>query len=326
MLFRALQEIQARIAELDFNDCKVMVSNVDSQSSLNGGIIVQVLGEMSNKGGQYHKFAQTFFLAQQPNGYYVLNDVFRFLKEEVDNVYDDLGADQGPVIQEQFVNAFQPKAAAVQPQETVHNHVAPAVEVAAPAVAEAAVEAAPAPAKSRASPERAPGHAKPAAPAAPAPVEEKAEKPVEEKPAENHVNHAPPAPAKQEAAPPASAPAPAAAPAPKKSWAALASQPAPAAAPPAKPAPAQSPKKPEPQPVAPVKEAPAPAPAAPRREPRKDGWFPALIGNLSFILTFCSQTMPAFLSRSSSATSSRARTSMSSRTSLVPSELLSTLN
>lgn len=40
---------------------------------------------MSNKGGPSHKFAQTFFLAEQPNGYYVLNDVFRFLKEEVEH-------------------------------------------------------------------------------------------------------------------------------------------------------------------------------------------------------------------------------------------------
>ncbi|KAJ3044220.1 hypothetical protein HDV00_002898 [Rhizophlyctis rosea] len=91
------QEIHNRIVELDFQDCKVLVSSVDSQASLNGGIIVQVLGEMSNKGQASHKFAQTFFLAEQPNGYYVLNDIFRFLKEDIDdNEYeaaDDHGAE-----------------------------------------------------------------------------------------------------------------------------------------------------------------------------------------------------------------------------------------
>ncbi|KAI9097168.1 hypothetical protein DFS34DRAFT_685833 [Phlyctochytrium arcticum] len=83
------QEIHSRIVDLDFNDCKVLVSQVDVQSSLNGGIVVQVLGEMSNNGGPTHKFAQTFFLAEQPNGYYVLNDIFRFLKEDIDNEYED---------------------------------------------------------------------------------------------------------------------------------------------------------------------------------------------------------------------------------------------
>lgn len=67
---------------LGFNDCKVFVSSVDSQSSANGGIVIQVLGEMSNKDGPWRKFAQTFFLAEQPNGYFVLNDIFRYLKEE----------------------------------------------------------------------------------------------------------------------------------------------------------------------------------------------------------------------------------------------------
>ena len=76
----------------------MLVSNVDSQASLNGGIIVQVLGEMSNKGGACHKFAQTFFLAEQPNGYYVLNDIFRFLKEDIDNDYDDEQEDPSSVV------------------------------------------------------------------------------------------------------------------------------------------------------------------------------------------------------------------------------------
>jgi hypothetical protein len=37
---------------------------------------------MSNHDDPWRKFVQTFFLAEQPNGYFVLNDIFRFLKEE----------------------------------------------------------------------------------------------------------------------------------------------------------------------------------------------------------------------------------------------------
>jgi hypothetical protein len=78
------QEIHHKIMSLGFEDCKVYISNVDSQSSAEGGIIVQVIGEMSNAGGPWRKFAQTFFLAEQPNGYFVLNDICRYLKEEGD--------------------------------------------------------------------------------------------------------------------------------------------------------------------------------------------------------------------------------------------------
>lgn len=79
------QEIHRKILELGFSDCKVLVSNVDSQASISGGIIIQVLGEMSNCDGPSRKFAQTFFLAEQPNGYFVLNDIFRYLKEDMDD-------------------------------------------------------------------------------------------------------------------------------------------------------------------------------------------------------------------------------------------------
>ncbi|KAK9761767.1 hypothetical protein K7432_013095 [Basidiobolus ranarum] len=86
--YHGQQEIHSKILELGFDDCRVLVSSVDSQASLNGGIIIQVLGEMSNKGGPSQKFAQTFFLAEQPNGYFVLNDIFRYLKDEVDEEFD----------------------------------------------------------------------------------------------------------------------------------------------------------------------------------------------------------------------------------------------
>ena len=76
------QQIHDKITSLNYQDAKVFVSNVDSQSSASGGILVQVLGELSNNGGAWRKFAQTFFLAEQPNGYYVLNDIFRYLKDE----------------------------------------------------------------------------------------------------------------------------------------------------------------------------------------------------------------------------------------------------
>ncbi|KAF8430486.1 hypothetical protein BGX38DRAFT_1232145 [Terfezia claveryi] len=75
-------EISERIKSLHFKDCKVRVTNVDSQASADGGILIQVMGEMINDQGPCQRFTQTFFLAEQPNGYFVLNDIFRYLKEE----------------------------------------------------------------------------------------------------------------------------------------------------------------------------------------------------------------------------------------------------
>lgn len=72
------QDIHTKFMSLGFDDCKVFVNSVDAQPSAAGGIIVQVLGEMSNANGPWKRFAQTFFLAEQPNGYFVLNDVFRY--------------------------------------------------------------------------------------------------------------------------------------------------------------------------------------------------------------------------------------------------------
>ncbi|KAH9922498.1 uncharacterized protein B0H18DRAFT_935306 [Fomitopsis serialis] len=88
------QEIHNKITSIGFQDCKVFIHSVDAQSSANGGIIIQVIGEMSNQGEPWRKFVQTFFLAEQPNGYFVLNDIFRFLKEEA--VEDDQATPSSP--------------------------------------------------------------------------------------------------------------------------------------------------------------------------------------------------------------------------------------
>ncbi|KAF2234045.1 hypothetical protein EV356DRAFT_515718 [Viridothelium virens] len=73
--------INDRIKELDIQDCKVRVTNVDSQSS-DENIVIQVIGEISNKSAPHRKFTQTFVLAKQTNGYFVLNDIFRYIIED----------------------------------------------------------------------------------------------------------------------------------------------------------------------------------------------------------------------------------------------------
>jgi hypothetical protein len=78
-----MQAINDKIQELDYQDCKVRVTNVDSQTS-GENIVVQVIGEISNKAQPHRKFVQTFVLAPQTNGYFVLNDIFRTMADEED--------------------------------------------------------------------------------------------------------------------------------------------------------------------------------------------------------------------------------------------------
>ena len=79
-----MQAIAERIKELDFHECKVLLTNVDIQSS-ETNIVLQVIGAMSNRGAPRNKFVQTFILARQPVGFYVLNDMLRFIQDEGDD-------------------------------------------------------------------------------------------------------------------------------------------------------------------------------------------------------------------------------------------------
>eukprot|EP01116_Phalansterium_solitarium_P011918 TRINITY_DN2778_c0_g1_i1.p1 TRINITY_DN2778_c0_g1~~TRINITY_DN2778_c0_g1_i1.p1 ORF type:complete len:549 (+),score=190.78 TRINITY_DN2778_c0_g1_i1:53-1699(+) len=77
------EEIGRKILSLGLQDCTVNVSTADCQSSIDGGVLIMVIGDMSNSKAQSpRQFSQTFFLALRPNGtFYVRNDIFRFIKE-----------------------------------------------------------------------------------------------------------------------------------------------------------------------------------------------------------------------------------------------------
>lgn len=53
----------------------------DAQDSFKDGVIVLVTGCLTGKDNLRKKFAQSFFLAPQSKGYFVLNDVFRYVDE-----------------------------------------------------------------------------------------------------------------------------------------------------------------------------------------------------------------------------------------------------
>ncbi|GBG76544.1 hypothetical protein CBR_g22292 [Chara braunii] len=74
--------ILEKAMERDGLDWKAEIKTVDSQYSLNGGVLVMVTGALADKGHSTRNFVQSFFLAPQETGYYVLNDIFRYLDKE----------------------------------------------------------------------------------------------------------------------------------------------------------------------------------------------------------------------------------------------------
>ncbi|KAL7094641.1 hypothetical protein ACP275_11G116700 [Erythranthe tilingii] len=112
-----MDSINDTICSLDYKNYKAVIKTADAQDSFNEGVIVLVTGCLTGKDNMQTKFAQTFFLAPQDKGYYVLNDVFRYVDESdpqisavVPIVADDIPSstmtqDQEPV---QVVDPLEP--------------------------------------------------------------------------------------------------------------------------------------------------------------------------------------------------------------------------
>lgn len=66
---------------MDYKNYKAEIKTADAQASHKDGVIVLVTGCLTGKDNLKRKFTQTFFLAPQDKGYYVLNDVFRYVEE-----------------------------------------------------------------------------------------------------------------------------------------------------------------------------------------------------------------------------------------------------
>ncbi|XP_057808894.1 nuclear transport factor 2-like [Salvia miltiorrhiza] len=74
-----MQAINEKLLALNYGDFRSEIKSVDSQESFRGGINVLLTGYMTAKDNSGRYFAQSFFLAPQDRGYFVLNDMFRYL-------------------------------------------------------------------------------------------------------------------------------------------------------------------------------------------------------------------------------------------------------
>ncbi|KAL2557027.1 Uncharacterized protein Fot_01766 [Forsythia ovata] len=99
-----MQAINEKILSLNYGDFRAEIRSVDAQESFNGGVQVLVTGHLTGKDNKVCNFTQTFFLAPQDKGYFVLNDMFRFLDNVnakpvlVNDVVAPITPEQSPVL------------------------------------------------------------------------------------------------------------------------------------------------------------------------------------------------------------------------------------
>lgn len=94
------QNINDMICSLGYKNYKAEIKTADAQQSYKDGVIVLVTGCLTGKDNTRKQFTQTFFLAPQDKGYFVLNDVLRYAEQvETDNSSEMVNAvkDVAPV-------------------------------------------------------------------------------------------------------------------------------------------------------------------------------------------------------------------------------------
>ncbi|WJX10832.1 hypothetical protein P8452_01509 [Trifolium repens] len=77
----AMLQIHALVMSLSYTGIEIKTAH--SLESWSGGVIVMVSGSVQSKDNHRRKFMQTFFLAPQEKGYFVLNDIFHFVEEDL---------------------------------------------------------------------------------------------------------------------------------------------------------------------------------------------------------------------------------------------------
>jgi hypothetical protein len=77
----AMLQIHALVMSLSYTGIEIKTAH--SLESWSGGVIVMVSGSVQSKDNHRRKFMQTFFLAPQEKGYFVLNDIFHFVEDDL---------------------------------------------------------------------------------------------------------------------------------------------------------------------------------------------------------------------------------------------------
>ncbi|CAD5162893.1 unnamed protein product [Musa acuminata subsp. malaccensis] len=101
-----MDAINEKILSVDYSEFRAEIKTVDAQESLDGGIVVLVTGYLTGKDDVKRNFTQSFFLATQDKGYYVLNDIFRYVDDGNDQWESGAltSGDRAPLAPEQGID------------------------------------------------------------------------------------------------------------------------------------------------------------------------------------------------------------------------------
>lgn len=102
-----LRAISDSILSFKFNSYIAEIETFDAASSYMDGVSVIVTGSLTASDNVKRKFVQSFFLAPQEKGYFVLTDIFRFLDQNVPKDSDHVPTD-GHTIETSKVFASEP--------------------------------------------------------------------------------------------------------------------------------------------------------------------------------------------------------------------------
>lgn len=117
-------EIHKKVMSLQFSECHTKIRHVDAHATLGEGVVVQVMGELSNSGRPMRRFMQTFVLAPEGsavNKFYVHNDIFRYEEEVFGDSEAELAeSEEEDVEEEQAETRASPEPNQDRPTSTTY--------------------------------------------------------------------------------------------------------------------------------------------------------------------------------------------------------------
>jgi len=107
--YRTQRDIHNKVVSMRYDEAQADVKSIDASHTLGGGVLVQVTGALRRKGENFERnFVQSFLLAPQENGFFVLNDIVRYL-DKVQIAGEEATAPKGDAVKKE--TAKQPAAA-----------------------------------------------------------------------------------------------------------------------------------------------------------------------------------------------------------------------
>lgn len=163
------EKIKRKMEDLKLNDCRAKIKQIDCLETLAGGLVIQVVGELSNNGRPMRRFLQTFVLApssydtrseneikpgkvasadrRAPNlnnepsnnssnnqKFFVLNSIFRYQDDGIENDFDEDNVSSNTVCPSDSVKGAAEAHETEPPQRTISSNTIDAVVDAGAAV------------------------------------------------------------------------------------------------------------------------------------------------------------------------------------------------